>query len=131
MSPCRLLATLLALLSVTAGVGVPSAVLCFADDHVAYEAASDAGHCEESPEATGALSAGPSASDRNCVDVPTAAVQAERSVPDAGPQVPAPLPAVVVALLPEPQPPSRWSVHREHAGPPPHLAPLRSFVLLT
>ena len=126
----RFLAKLLALLSMTAGVGVPSAVLCIADDHLGYEAAAGEGHCndDDSPAEVAEVDDG----ERDCVDVPSTAIEADRPVPDAGPQVPMPLPAVVIALLPEPRAPAwRTSVGEGGGLPSPHLVPLRSFVLLT
>ena len=121
---------LLALLSMTAGVGASSAVLCIADDHVAVETALDAGHCDGRASPADAGQSLVSAA--SCTDVAAAGVDSEPPAPTGAASVPAPPPAVLIAVLSEPRVPA-WAVDdRDDAGlPPPHLLPLRSFVLLT
>lgn len=127
----RLIPTLLALLAVVASVGVPAAtVLCRGDGHVALEFAAAALHCDTPVHAE--TSGTGSAVDADCSDSlieldvparPTSSVDA----------VPAPVPPLLIAVLPAEDEPSfvvgQWP--DRDAAPPPHLLPLRSFILLT
>ena len=127
----RLIPTLLALLAVVAGVGVPAAtVLCETDDHVAVEFAAAPLHCDTPAPAD--RSEPVSVGETECSDTPNGVEAPARPAPSCE-AVPAPLPPVLIVVLPveveRPMLPGR--VLDKDAAPPPHLLPLRSFVLLT
>ena len=127
----RLIPTLLALLAVVAGVGVPAAtVLCETDDHVAVEFATASLHCDTPAPADHSESV--SVGETGCSDTPNGVDTPARPAP-SGEAVPAPLPPVLIAIVPaeveRPMFPGR--VLEKDVAPPPHLLPLRSFVLLT
>ena len=134
MLPClstlsRQLRSLIAVLVLVAGVGLPATkILCVADDHVAVESAAAMGGCDGNRiQSTASLE---DADD--CVDV----LLSTRAVSDAATTlsklIPLPLTAALIGTLDEPV-----DAGRALAGPPrerqspPHLLPLRSFVLLT
>ena len=126
----RLLCTLLALLSMTAGAGaLAPAVLCVAESHVAVESAAEAARCQEA--APAASDGGNLAVAADCVDTAVGAMAVDKHAPAVPPAV-ALAPARVVAILPA-APPVRFPLaDRADAGrPPAHLLPLSGVVLLT
>ena len=127
----RLIPSLLALLAVLFSIGVPAAtVLCRGDGHLAIEFAVSAMHCD-TPVQTDA-SGTDSVIEADCDDAPIESDVPARPAP-SGDTVPAPLPPILIAVLPADIDPSfaidTW--RDQDAVPPPHLLPLRSFVLLT
>lgn len=126
----RLLCTLLALLSMTAGAGAfAPAVLCVAEGHVAVESAAEAQRCRET--AAAASDGGNLAVAADCVDTAVGARTLDRHK-TAAPPAARFAQAQVIAVLPA-APPVRFphAGHAEAGRPPAHLLPLSGVVLLT
>ena len=131
--PRRFLSILLALLLLAAGGPVAGGLLfCDAVDHGAIESVAIGGHCDDAAaqdENTGRTTV--AAAEVDCVDTAISGAVGDRPLSTSA-ELTASLPSVrVVAVLPEP--PGFWSEPDARVGvlTPPHLLPLRSFILLT
>ena len=133
MLPRRFLSSLLTLLLLAAGGPVAGGLLlCDAMDHAAIESVAIGGHCADA--ATQPSDVAPSAiasAEAHCVDTAISGTVGDRPI-SLNAELVASLPSVyLIAVLPEP--PGFWSEPDLRVGvlSPPHLLPLRSFVLLT
>ena len=107
-------------------------LFCDATDHAAIESIAVGGHCDETPargESPGRTNSATAEAD--CIDTAVSGAIGDRPV-STSVEFSASLPCIyVVAVLPEP--PGFWSEPDARVGvlSPPHLLPLRSFILLT